>query len=742
MTARLLALALLATAASAQTDADLLEAARAFPPMPRESLDLLQGGFVAPGAFTFGSGTPYNDLEYTAFDTDYIEGETNGFDTFLPVDPSRSFPGEGTVKLVRGVNNLDLEAAYGGPRGDRIILGTAEVPVPFFARGPDGVDDDYAVIQNVDYGAPMLQLRGGPDEYRLPYYTAADGVQTEGHYLFWVGGGQPDLIAFVFACDDLGSTVSGTPPRDDQVLCDDDRRLALEDGVTVRYAEPFPAAPVLEAGAQIGTSGREIAAGVAADGRGNAYLFGATDGPLGGLEAENTVFVAQVRPDGSRGWTTQIAVTNGTLLFDAEADGRHLYAVGRTLGALPGFQNAGRWDAVIVKLDLEDGTVVATDQYGQPGLDGYGNVALDGAGGLYVSGAGSSPGATGTDPDYLVAKHDAETLANVWRVTEAPAATGRVFVSEAWGGLSVVPARDGRPAQLLAGGWYMSTGGASGFLSLYEGIDTGQPRRVAAASINAPGAEADWVLDNAIGADGRLYAVGFTTGALGGPPGGDGDAWIGVWDNRLEGGRTVQVGSEGSDLFRTLGLGPDGTLYAAGYTYGSLAAENPGFGDAFARSFTPDLEAVASAQFGTAGEDRGFGHLEGGTFYLGGMTEASLADESAGSFDGWVVGLDPATLEPQRASVSTAPDLEAAPLSVSPNPAASRATARFSTAAAGPARLEVVDVLGRVLEAETRTLGVGDHALEVDLSGLAPGVYVVRLEAGGRVEGAAVTVAR
>ncbi|MGB3541574.1 T9SS type A sorting domain-containing protein [Rubrivirga sp.] len=743
---RLALLLAFALPVAAQTDADLLEAARAFPPMPRESLDLLQGGFVAPGDFTFGSGTPYNDLEYTAFDSDYMEGETNGFDTFLPVDPSDVFPGEGTVKLVRGVNNLDLEAGYSGPRGDRIILGTAEIAVPFFSRGPDGVDDDYAVVQNVDYGAPMLQLRGEPGEYRLPYYTRADGVSTEGHYLFHTASGQPDLVAFVFPCDDLGSTISGNPPRNDQVLCNDSRRLDLEDGVTIRYAEPFAPTPALEVGTQIGTRGREIVGGVAADGEGRVYLFGASDGSVGGgLEAENTIYVAQALPDGSRGWTVELPVTNGTLLFDAEADDRYLYAVGRTLGALPGFQNAGRWDAIILKIDLEDGTIVATDQYGQAGLDGYGNVELDGDGNLYLSGAGSPEGATGTDPDYLVAKHSAETLEVVWRVTEAPDAHGPVFVSEAWGGLSVVPARDERPAQLLAGGWYMSAGGAAGFLSLYEGIDTDQPRRVAATSINAPGTEADWVLDNAIGSDGRIYAVGYTTGVLEGAAGGDGDAWIGVFDNDLEAERIVQVGSEGSDLFRTLDLGPDGTLYATGYTYGDLATANPDprTGDAFARSFTPDLEAVASVQLGTAGEDRGFGHLENGVFYVGGMTEASLSAPSAGSFDGYVIALDPETLEPvARTSVSTGSALEAAPLAVFPNPASSWATVRFATSRADRVRITVVDALGRTVLEGDHSLAIGTNGLEVDLAGLVPGVYVVRVEGGGSSLSAPLTVVR
>ncbi|MEM6264240.1 MAG: hypothetical protein AAGI38_17125 [Bacteroidota bacterium] len=109
---------------------NLKDTAATFPPMPRDAAGTLQvNGPV--GGVTFGSGTPYNDLEYTLFDTDYMEGETNGYDTFYPVDPSDVFPGADRVKYVRGVNNLDLDASYSGQKGDRIILGTAEFNYPF-----------------------------------------------------------------------------------------------------------------------------------------------------------------------------------------------------------------------------------------------------------------------------------------------------------------------------------------------------------------------------------------------------------------------------------------------------------------------------------------------------------------------------------------------------------------------------------------------------------------------------------
>ena len=746
-TACLLALGLSAPA-FAQSDATLLDAARAFPAMPRESVDLITGGFVSPGAFTFGSGTPFNDLEYTLYDVDYIDGETNGFDTFLPVDPGDAFPGTGTVKLVRGAVNLDLEAAYGGAEGDRVILGTADVPVPFFLRGPDGVDDDYAVVQNVDYNAAVMQLRGSASDYRMPYYTAADGVATEGHYLFYTAGAEPDLVAFVWPCDVIGLPVSGNPPQNGTVLCNASRRLSLSDGVNVRYAQPFPTAPAAPGAlAQVGTAGEEIVGGVAADAAGNVYVVGASGGTVGGTlpDAENTAFVAQVRPDGSRGWTYELPVTNGTLLFDAAADDAFLYVAGRTLGALPGFQNAGRWDGILLKLDLATGALVDSDQYGTPNLDGYGNVVLDGEGGLYVSGAGHQGTTQGTDPDYLVAKHATATLDNLWRVIEAPASDGPVFVSEAWGGLSVVPATASRPARLLAGGWYMTRGGSAGFLSLYEGLD-GTPTRVAAATLDSGGTEADWVLDNAVGPDGSLYAAGYTTGDLAGAHQGDGDAYVVRFDADLGNPVYAQVGTPQSDMFRKLDVDAAGRVYAVGYTYGDAAGANADpsqtTGDVLAASFEADLAPRDLVQFGTAGEDRGYLALGAGRVVVGGMTEASLAGASAGSFDAFAAALDPADLSFLGNAVATeGPASAGGPsLALAPNPASGAVRVTLG-GLAEPVRVAVYDVLGREV-AVVHDGPAPSAGLALDAGRLGPGLYLVRAVTPSGAATRALTVVR
>jgi hypothetical protein len=53
----------------------------------------------------------------------------------------------------------------------------------------------------------------------------------------------------------------------------------------------------------------------------------------------------------------------------------------------------------------------------------------------------------------------------------------------------------------------------------------------------------------------------------------------------------------------------------------------------------------------------------------------------------------------------------------------------------GPARLEVLDVAGRkVLERELRGMSAGPHVVDLGEDGaLAPGIYAVRVHAGGEV---------
>src|SRR5690606_35711432 len=80
---------------------------------------------------------------------------------------------------------------------------------------------------------------------------------------------------------------------------------------------------------------------------------------------------------------------------------------------------------------------------------------------------------------------------------------------------------------------------------------------------------------------------------------------------------------------------------------------------------------------------------------------------------------------------------------VHPNPFTREATLRFDLPSAGPVRLAVYDVQGR--EVAVLAEGVraaGSHEVVLDGQGLAAGVYLARLVAGGRVQARRLVLAR
>jgi hypothetical protein len=83
-----------------------------------------------------------------------------------------------------------------------------------------------------------------------------------------------------------------------------------------------------------------------------------------------------------------------------------------------------------------------------------------------------------------------------------------------------------------------------------------------------------------------------------------------------------------------------------------------------------------------------------------------------------------------RSGVMAERAARAAGFSLGPNPlAAGVATLRFSLPVGGPAQLSVFDVTGRLVSGRSLTLGRAG-AVDLDLRGLAAGVYLVKLSSG------------
>lgn len=79
-----------------------------------------------------------------------------------------------------------------------------------------------------------------------------------------------------------------------------------------------------------------------------------------------------------------------------------------------------------------------------------------------------------------------------------------------------------------------------------------------------------------------------------------------------------------------------------------------------------------------------------------------------------------------------------------PNPVRAETTIPFSLEATGTVRLEIYDTLGRLVSAplHSEAYGPGQHTVQVDAAGLAPGLYVYRLTVDGTAQQRTLTVTR
>ena len=109
-----------------------------------------------------------------------------------------------------------------------------------------------------------------------------------------------------------------------------------------------------------------------------------------------------------------------------------------------------------------------------------------------------------------------------------------------------------------------------------------------------------------------------------------------------------------------------------------------------------------------------------------------------------LIPISVADIQAGRVDVGTGPGERRVEIaSAFPNPAGDRATVRFALAEPGEVTLAVYDVMGRqVLTLAQGTFTAASHDVEVDLRGLASGVYVLRLQAGTAVDVARFSIAR
>jgi len=96
----------------------------------------------------------------------------------------------------------------------------------------------------------------------------------------------------------------------------------------------------------------------------------------------------------------------------------------------------------------------------------------------------------------------------------------------------------------------------------------------------------------------------------------------------------------------------------------------------------------------------------------------------------WKSGLYPVGIEPQQPNPeSTSPLSE---LVIFPNPASEVTRLTVQSKEAGTGEIALMDIQGRIVRVLQQPLNAGNNSFELDLKGLVPGIYVVRITTGQR----------
>jgi len=138
---------------------------------------------------------------------------------------------------------------------------------------------------------------------------------------------------------------------------------------------------------QFGTSGGDVAQGVAVDSSGNIYVAGDTDNALPGQNTNINAFVRKYNGSGNEVWTRQFGTAEAyDSALGVVVDGSgNVYAAGTVWGALPGQTYLGSGDAFVRKYD-GSGNEIWTRQFGSSDSDEARAVAVDASGNVYVAG--------------------------------------------------------------------------------------------------------------------------------------------------------------------------------------------------------------------------------------------------------------------------------------------------------------------------------------------------------------------
>jgi parallel beta-helix repeat protein len=390
---------------------------------------------------------------------------------------------------------------------------------------------------------------------------------------------------------------------------------------------------------QAGIGANESSTAVATDGSA-VYVAGTSTGllPAQPLDSSLGIFVRKYDLAGTELWTRQFSSMSGlgdhVTAISVDASG--VYVTGYLFGNLPGYTDAGGYDAFVRKYDLA-GNELWTRQFGTTDDDEATSIAID-ASGVYVAGwtYGTFPGqASSGSSDAFVRKYNHDgSIAWTQQFGTSQGDEANAISLDA-SGVYVAGSTFGTFAGQASSGSY------DAFLRKYyfdgnalwtRQFGSGGGDSAHAVSVDASG----------------VYVAGDTNGSLPGQTNvGSNDAFLRKYD--LDGNElwTRQFGSAAYDYAWALTVDVSGA-YVGGWTGGTLPGQtSSGEVDAFVRKVDVDGNELWTRQFGSASGDHALAISAGaaGVYVTGDTNGALPGQNSSAGTDAYVRRMDAAGSE-------------------------------------------------------------------------------------------------
>jgi hypothetical protein len=385
----------------------------------------------------------------------------------------------------------------------------------------------------------------------------------------------------------------------------------------------------------MGTSGTTEGNAVATDASGNVYVVGTTDVSLDGnpLMGTTDFFLTKYNSVGEKIFTKQMGVagadTEGLAL--AVASNGNIFVAGRTSGNLD-LQNKRGAKDYFVSSYTSSGVPRYTVLHGVTGAETEArSITVDPSGNNFFV-AGTTKGNLNSNVNTnvfnaFVSKHSAADGLRTFS-SQVGASTG----NSATEGNGVALGQDGsiylagNTSDALNGS--PATGTRDYFFAKFDASGTLTYVRQSGVSVGSIFTNGNSILVDSS----NVYLTGYTTGALdGATPIATRGLFLTKYDIAGNLQRTVLLAASTDDTYaRSIVKGIDGKLYAAGYTDGALDGNSKvGSSDLFLSRFASNLDKESTKQFGVAG-----GATRGKSVATDASGNIFIAGDTTGALDG------------------------------------------------------------------------------------------------------------